>query len=107
MPSPDGSLAGTRGCTQTWLGLEAPFQNVSGTAELLLGLSSLGAGSTGPVVLPALPRGQCHATPCQGGMGNATIPTGHRVFWGTQCPVPKDDGINHHGKCGEQLFEEK
>ena len=47
------------------------------------------------------------ATLCHGGVGNATIPVGHGVIWGTQCPVSKDSGVNHSGKCGEQPFEEE
>jgi len=47
------------------------------------------------------------ATLCHGGVGNATVPVGHGVIWGTQCPVSKDSGVNHSGKCGEQPFEEE
>lgn len=45
--------------------------------------------------------------PCHSDMGNATIPIGHRVFWGTQCPVSKDGGVSHSGKGGDQPFEEE
>lgn len=81
-------------------GLMDPFQNSSGTAELLPGPSSLRAGGAEPQC-PAW--GQCHTN----AMGNGTIPIGHRAFWGTHCSVPKDGGVNHSGKCGEQPFGEE
>lgn len=69
-------------------GLTDPSQNSSGTAELLLGLSSLRAG------------GAEHSAFEGNAMGNATIPIGHRAFWDTHCSVPKDGEVNCSGKCG-------